>query len=227
MSDRLVQTVAVAALAAWVGFGARAGELETAQAALQDRLYPVAQLHAERALRESGGDRAQALLVLVEAQWEQGLFGEMLRTLDAHDAVARGAPHPEAFVFWRASALLSAGRPEEAVSLTGSAVLPAGSSYGDALRRVGARAKLALGDSEGALSLFADVERTSTNGITRAANALEWAMALDQAGRPEAALEVLKKQSELGVQSVAVNDGTLMRGRLLMRMGKEIGRAHV
>ena len=219
MMERIRQSIAVAALAALAGLGARAGELETARAALQDRLYPIAQIHAEKALRESGGVRQQALLVLAEALAEQGRFDELLRTFDAHDAVIRGDPHPEAFVYWRALALLNAGRAAEAVRLTEGGSW-AGSEYADALRRVGARSKLATGDTAGALALFAEVDRSSTNGLTRAANALEWAMALEGAGRSDAALDVLKKQAELGVQSVAVNDGTLMRGRILMRLGK-------
>lgn len=219
MSNRLRYIVTLAALVAVAGPLARSSELETARAALQDHLYPIAQTHALRALKESGGDRYQALLVLVEAQSEQGLYEDVLQTLDANASMIRGAPQPEAFVYWRSLALLHSGRAGEAVRLTGS-VTYAGSAFADALRRVAARAKLATGDEVGALALFSEVERTSTNGLSRAANALEWAMALEAAGRPEAALDVLKKQSELGVQSTAMNDGMLMRGRLLMRMGK-------
>lgn len=220
MFERVGQSIAAAALVTVIGaVVARSGELETARAALQDRLYPIAQAHAQKALRESGGNRVPALLVLLEAQSEQGLFGEVLQTLDANEAVIRGASAPEAFVYWRAQALLKSGRAADAVRLTDSLSL-AGSAYADALRRMRARAKQASGDPEGAMLLFAEVDRTSTNDVTRAANALEWAMALEEAGRLEAALEVLKKQSELKGPSAAMNDGALMRGRLLMRLGK-------
>jgi tetratricopeptide (TPR) repeat protein len=197
----------------------RSGELETARAALQDGLYPIAQAHAQKALREKGADPVQALQVLLEAQAGQGLFAEMLNALETHDAVVRRASQPEAFVYWQALALLHSGRAAEAVRLTGSITLT-DSAHADALRRLGARSRLAVGDAAGALILFSEVDRTSTNAMTRAANALEWAMALKQAGRDDAALAVLKMQSELGVQSVEMSEGTLMRARILMRLGK-------
>ena len=199
-----------------------AGELETARAALQDGLNPIAREHAERALRNSSGDpelSAAALQVLLEAQSREGKPEEMLKTLDANSAVVRRAPAPEAFIYWRALALLSAGRPVEADREAASGVAVA-SPYADALRRIGARAKQAEGDWVGALALFAEVDKVSTNALTRADNALEWAVALDRSGQTGAALDVLKVQSELGVQATSVSDGALLRGRILLRIGK-------
>ncbi len=220
------QRVLLVALAAGLACAARSGELETARTALQDRLYAIAQAHAEKALREPRGDRVQALQVLLEAQSLQGLFAEMLATLDANGAIVRDAPAPEAFVYWRTLALLHTGRAPEAVRLAESVSL-AGSVYADALRRLGARAKLAAGDAEGALLLFAEVDRTTSNAVTRADNALEWALALERTDQPAAALEVLKRQADLGVQTAAVSEGALARGRLLMRQGKSAEAAMV
>jgi len=221
LSEGIRQFALAALVAAASLCVARADELETARAALQDKLYPVAQAHAEKALREADGaaGSAQALRLLLEALAGQGLHGEVLRRLDENAGVARQAPQPEVFAYWRAWALLSAGRPLEAIR---AAEVGAGvaSTYADALRRIGARAKQAAGDLPGALALYAEVERTSSNGVTRAANALEWAVALEQSGRTEAALEVLKQQAELGVAGEASSDGALLCGRLLLRQGK-------
>ena len=208
---------------AMAAFGcASAGELETARAALQDRLYPIAEAHVEKVLRSSASDpalAAAALLILLEAQSQQGKPEEMLKTLDEYRSVVRLAPVPEAFSYWHALALLNVGRPADAIREAESGTVTA-SAYSDALRRIGARAKQAAGDLAGAFALFAEVDKTSTNALTRADNALEWALALDHAGRSDAALDVLKTQAELGAQSVAMWDGALMRGRILMRMGK-------
>ena len=200
---------------------ASAGELETAQAALQDRLYPIAQTHAEKVLHSASDPArsAAALLVLLEAQSLQGKSAEMLKTLTTYDAVIRLAPIPEAFCYWHAQALFNAGRPTETIREVESGIKKA-SPYADALRRIGARAKQASGDQAGAFILFAEVDKTSTNALTRADNALEWALALDRAGRSDAAVDVLKTQAELGVQNVAMSDGALLRGRILMRMGR-------
>ncbi len=195
------------------------GDVETARAALQDKLYPIAQTHAETALRGGAADPAQALLVLLEALAGQGLYAEMLNRFDAFGEVVRLAPRPEAFGYWRALALLNAGQPAEALQLA-EAATNAPPVYADAMRRIGARAKQSMGDLPGALALFADVDKRSTNLLTRAENALEWAMALDRSGRSDAALEVLKMQAELSVSGVAVSDGALLRGRILMRLGK-------
>ncbi len=198
---------------------ARAGELETARAALQDRLYPLAQLHAERALKSGPGAPDQALEVLLESLAGQGLYAELLLRLDAAEAAAPRKPAPDAFAYWRALALLNTGRAAEAVRVAEAAKAGA-APYADALRRVGARATLASGDRAGAIALFAAADRSTTNALERAENALEWALALDGAGSPEAALEILKMQSELGVSGPVANDGALMRGRLLMRLGR-------
>ncbi|MDD4019498.1 MAG: hypothetical protein PHV28_16330, partial [Kiritimatiellae bacterium] len=216
--SKVIRQFAGAALAAAVAVCAvRADELETARAALHDKLYRVAQAHAEKALAGESPD--QALLVLLEALAGQGLYAEMSRRLDGADGVERQAPLSPPFAYWRAVALLSTGHPLDAARVAEAAKGEA-SPYADALRRVAARAKVSAGDLPGALVLYAEADRTSTNRLTRAANALEWAVALERAGKADAALEVLKLQAELGVVGEAVSDGMLMRGRLLVRQGK-------
>ena len=196
-----------------------ADELATARAALQDQLYPIAQTHAEKALKKGAADSSQALLVLLEALAGQSLYNDMLLKFDAMAKAGQPAPQTGPFAYWHALALLNTSHPREAAKLAVTASEP-DSPYSDALRRIAARAKLAAGDLAVAFSLYADVDRTSTNVQTRAANALEWALALDQTGRPDAALEVLKLQTELNVSGDAINDGALLRGRILIRQGR-------
>jgi TolA-binding protein len=200
------------------GCTAGAGELETARAALHDQLYTVAQTHAEKALAAEAAP-AQALLVLLEALAGQGRYGDILTRLDAVDDALRQAVPPGALTYWRACALLNTRRYQEAVRVVAE-TSGADPAYADALNRIAARAAREAGDLPGALALFATADRMSTHAQTRAENALEWAAALDQGGRPDAAVDVLKMQAELGVSGDAVNDGALLRGRILMRQGR-------
>lgn len=199
---------------------AQADDLSTARAALEDRLYPVAQAHAEKALLQRGAsEQAPALLIVLEALAGQGRYADILKRLDAAEQAGQPVAATGAFAYWRALALLRVGRTAAAAQ-TAEAATDSDPAYADPLRRLAARARLAAGDPSGAFALFADVDRTSTNSATRAENALEWALALNGTGRSDAALEVLKLQAELGVSGDAVNDGALLRGRILMRQGK-------
>jgi len=200
---------------------ARAEGLATARAALQDRLYPVAQNHAQRALDGGAGRSPEALAILVEALCGMGREQEALEALDRYADAQRNAPQPAVFAYWRATALLKAGRASEAARAALSVPLPADAALADALLRVAARATLALGDLPGALALFADIDRRTADMATRAANALEWALALDgvAVSGDTSALNVLAMQADLNVQSPEVYEGTLLRARILMRQG--------
>ncbi len=214
---RIIRQLVLAAVAGWC-CAAAAGELETARAALHDKLYLVAQTHAEKALG-TGEAPSQALLTLLEALQGLGRFDEMLTHLECVDAPILKALPSGALAYWRSLALLHTGRSLEA-SKAAEAAAGAETAYADALRRIAARARRESGDLTGALGLFAEVDRCSTHVQTRAENALEWAAALDQAGRADAAVEVLKMQAELGAAGDAVYDGALLRGRILMRQGR-------
>ncbi len=93
---------------------ARAGELETARVALEDRLYAVAQTHAEKALKAGGDDAAQALLILLEALSGQGHYKEMLSRLDREDAVVLQSAAAGSIAYWRSQALLNTGAKGDA-----------------------------------------------------------------------------------------------------------------
>ncbi|MDD4101131.1 MAG: tetratricopeptide repeat protein [Kiritimatiellae bacterium] len=196
-----------------------AGDMDVAKEALRDGLYAIAETFAGRALAVRGADAEQAFIVLLESLNGQRRFDEMLRRLDVEERLVREARLPEAFVYWRALALLNTGRPRDAAKVAESAKNNA-TVYADALRFLAARARQADGDMEGALSLYAAVDKTSTNAVLRAANALDWALALERVGLIEKALNVLKMQGELGVSNDKTSDGLLLRARMLMRGGK-------
>ena len=199
---------------------ARAEGIDTARAALQDRLYLVAQNHAQKALDETSGKSPEALTILLEALCGLERPQEALDALGRYTDAQKNAPRPAAFAYWRATALLKTGRPAEAARVALSVPVPVDPAFADALSRVAARATYAAGDVPGALEVFADIDRRTTNVATRAANALEWAAALEGAGQEGAALEVLSAQARMNVQSAEMHEGALLRARLLMRQGK-------
>ncbi|MDD4025717.1 MAG: tetratricopeptide repeat protein [Kiritimatiellae bacterium] len=213
---RLCLTAAVSTLLAR---NACAGDMDVAKEALRDGLYTVAETYADRVLSRRGADAEQALLALLEALEGQRRFDEMLRRLEVEADLARGARLREAFEYWRSVALLNTGRPREAAEAA-EAAKGAATVYADALRMTAARARQADGDMERALSLYAEVDRTSTNAVVRAANALDWALALERVGMTEKALDTLKMQGELGVSNDKTGEGLLLRARLLLRGGK-------
>lgn len=190
-----------------------ADDLGIARAALRDRLYDVAETHAARLLAGSPGeaDGRAALEILLESLFQQDRAQEVLTDLNRYGTLAS----PPVFDYWRAQALLKLGRPGEAARTASEAIPKARGDTADALRRVLARALLRTGDSGAAFALYGEINRLSTNAMTRADNALEWAAAIEQAGRRESALEVLKIQASIGVRTRSVDEGRLMRARLL------------
>ena len=214
---RILQIVLAVGFSAGV---ARAEGLDIARAALQDRLYLVAMNRAQNALDETSGKNAEALAILLEALCGLERMQDALDALDRYADAQRNAPQPAVFAYWRATALLKTSRPDEAIRAALSIPSPADPVFADALLRVAARAKHAAGDLPGALALFADVDKRTTHVVTRAANAFEWAAALDGAGQSGVALNVLATQAELNVQSPEMHEGALLRARILMRQGK-------
>jgi len=215
------------ALAIGVAAGLRAedADLATARNALHDGLHAVAAQHAEarlQSVRRKPAEGLEALQLLLQALSEQRRHDLVLQRLDEWTAVADAARDPGTFAFWRGLALLETGRPRDALAIVeAAAVMPRVAPENvDALQRLAARARLALGDTPTALSLYAAVDRRSTNAATRAANLLEWAGALETVGRLGDALGLLVRQVELNVTGPITDEGRLAYGRLLARQGR-------
>ncbi|MBP5320187.1 MAG: tetratricopeptide repeat protein, partial [Kiritimatiellae bacterium] len=195
-----------------------ADALSVARNALQDKLYPVAERHARQAVK--GGNEAhreQARLILYEALAGQGKHAELLKQIEADGTAQSEKP---AFAYWQALALTETGDHTRAAQLAEAAAKQA-SPFTDALLRLAARARLKAGEPQAAWVIFSELDQRSTNAVNRAANALEWAMSLDAAGKSDAAIEVLKLQADLPVRTDATDDGMLLRGRMLLKQGKQ------
>jgi len=195
---------------------------EIARAALQDKLYDIAQTHAQKHLTVTEGKSVEALSILVEALCEQGQDQQALVILEKYSNTVERAQQPALFAYWKAHALLNLKRPTEAVIELARVPVPTHDPpLNDALLRLMARAKKASGDIAGAIDGFALVDISSTNTTTRAANMVEWALTLDGTQKINQALDVLSRLLKFNVESVEVSDGLLLRSRLLMQQGKQ------
>lgn len=200
-----------------------AESLDIARAALKDQLYDIAQAHAQKQLEATNGKSTEALSILVEAICEQGQDQHALDILERYSNTVDRAQQPASFAYWQARALLNLGRSSNAVMALSRAPAPQNDPVlSDAILRLTARAKKASGDIEGALDVFALIDTTSTNGNTRAANIVEWALTLEAAQQESQALEVLSRLLKFTMTAPDVSDGLLLRSRLLMRQGKQI-----
>ncbi len=206
---------------------AAADELLTARAALADGLYPVAEQHLNRFLdrhRDRPADGVPALLWLCQALAAQERPADLLAALDARPEVVAAGRGEGGFDFWRARALLDAGRAREALDWVERSPLETLSDeYAAGLRRVAARARLELGDRDGARAIFATVDAGATNLAIKAENLLEWAQAELAAGEAEQSMALLRRQALLGATgaaATAVAAGQLLQARSLCLLGR-------
>lgn len=209
----------------FAGFtGAADDDLAIARNALNDKLYSVAVQHAESHLKrvqDHPAEGVDALRVLAQGLAEAREYDRLLVCLDTWRAVVEQAPDPGIFPFWRALALLNLNRPREALAVAEEAATRKTTpENADALQRLTARARLALGETTAALSTYAEVDKRSTNTETRAANLLEWASALEAGGRIRDAVGVLVRMVELNLTGPVTDQGRLAYGRLLARDGR-------
>ncbi len=207
----------LAASGVWAAEG-----LDVARSALADKLYGVAERQAMQLLTAVGtaAERSDALQVYVQALAEQGRHAEVLKALNSHAATVAAGP-AAVFAYWRALALLATGDPAGArVAAEGGLAAQPDAAEATGLRRLAAQARLALGDGEGALRLFAELDTAVTDPTVRVTVLLEWAQALEGLGKFEEASEVLVRQAREGIVSPFTEQGTLVLARLLARLDR-------
>lgn len=197
-------------------------------AALEDGLHELAAKHLTAYLvrnRDRPRDCVPALLLLCQALAAQGRPADLLAALEAWPEVVAAGGDEGGFDFWRARALLDAGRPREALDVVARAPLERlAEEYASGLRRVAARALLALGDRQGARALFAGIDAVATNQALKAGNLLEWArleMEDGNAGECAALLGRLPPpEAADGEAAAAVEAGILLHAQARQALGR-------
>jgi len=221
-----------AAVLAGLALGAAAApadELATAQTAMADGLYDVAERHLTRYLVQNRArppeESVPALAWLCQVLAQQGRPADLLHILSGHPEIVAAGRADGVFDFWKARALLDLGRGQELLKqFRDLSDVTLREPYATGLRRLAARAQMAVGDASGARATFAQVDRLATNRLVKAENLLEWAQAELDAGDAAAAEALLRRQAELAVTNLplpAVSLGSLLQAQLLRAGGRE------
>ena len=221
----------VAVLLAALALGAAtatASELATAQAALADGLYDVAERHLMRHLIQNRArppaESVTALAWLCQAIAMQQRPADVLHRLSTHPEIVEAGRSVGVFDFWKARALFDLGRVQELQEhVRGLSPGTMQEPHATGLRRRVARAQLAVGDMSGARTAFGEVDRGTTNLLIRAENLLEWAQAEMAAGDMAAGEALLRRQTELGPTNLplpAAALGRLVQAQLLRSRGQ-------
>jgi tetratricopeptide (TPR) repeat protein len=169
---------------------------------------------------DSDSEKERALAVLLEALASQQKYDEMLKVMEENNLIVIAASNSDALLYWRVLALFHKERFNDVANIVNSDRVNSNSVYGVTMIRIGARARKQNGDFDGAIALFARVDKSTTDLDIRSSNALEWALSLDARAKYDAALTVLKMLAQYGVTNESVNEGALLRGRILMKQDK-------
>lgn len=195
--------------------------LKIAREALSDNLCRVAHDNALAALNDPAvTDRQEALEILLESLARQDKYAEILEALEKNSSIVASSRKGDSLLYWRVLALFNEKRFDDIANIINSGRVGTNSFYSVTTMRIGARSRDLSGDIKGATELFAKVDACTTNMAIRTSNALEWAVSLDKRAKYDEALDVLKHLSQLGVNNNSVDEGTLLRGRILMRLGR-------
>lgn len=188
-----------------------------AHAAMQERLYPLAENYARQALHQSGVPHHEPLLILLESLYKQSKHSELLDALTHYASLIQGSDNPAPYALWQARAELAMAKPEAAAKTARAAVAAATPSYRIPLLRIQARASAASGNLTNALELYTTSASLTTNTTTLSEIALEQARLLHQANRDDEALATLATLPEINRHSTtAIYEGNLLRGTILL-----------
>ena len=197
-----------------------AAELTAGRAAAEDGLHEIAVRHLSAALEAGEQDakvRGQALALLLESLDALTRYDQMLTVL----AETERAPlAPGVSGFWKARALLSLERSDEAlVALSGGGDAGEGAWRGR-VERLRARCLIEEGRTNDAMKVLAKVAEELGPSSARAAVEVDWARLAFQTGRFTEADEVLSRvpvqESSPELRQVAA----VLRGRTLLELGR-------
>lgn len=160
-SDHLRFSGLLTALLATLPLLARGTDaLFTAQRALEDRLPDKAEAAARKVYADrsrDAADRDQALDILFQAMVDQRAYERLLETFAPDGLEGPELPSDGRVALWRSEALRALGQPEEALRLLRGALPGAKDAVASRIRRSIPPAVLATGDTNAALTAYADL----------------------------------------------------------------------
>jgi TolA-binding protein len=205
--------------------------LRNGQAALEDKLYDLAERHFREYIRgvDKPEEKAQGTLLLAETLYEKGDDQAVLDLLAEQEGTDQAVPGTAAggYAFWSALAHSRLGQHDQALVLLErfEEEFP-GSTYLVPALRLRIRCLLKAGETDRALEAFEALDTRHGSDAAAAENRLEWADALIERGRVKEAREQLKRLEKDFPASAVLQGARLRLGRLLLQDGdSEGGRA--
>jgi TolA-binding protein len=198
--------------------------LKAGRAALEDRLYDVAENQFKeylKAVPAAGKSTEEVVVLLMRALHEQKKNEEILSLYKSKRGWLDKPQKADAFQFWHAFALYDLGRFDEALKdLDGFEKGYPSSEYAGQAKRLEGWCHLKMGKPEEAILLFQEFDRLCGQTAEGPANLLELGKTLVSVKKGAQAAEVFAKLVKLSPELVAVQDGHYWYGQVLLEAGK-------
>jgi len=197
--------------------------LSAARAAIVDRLYERAELYFNEYIdkAESRAEKAEGVMGLAEALYEQKDFKGTLKLLDSREKLARTPDIRAGFIFWRAMAV--AGQDDYSAALALLDKMPARLSdpyFTRRASRLRARCYAKIGDTPRAVKAFRSLQSAITNEIEAALNLLDWSgVLIDLGQRGDASVILSQLLTDYPASPQAV-PGSLWLSRIHLEEGR-------
>ncbi|MDD4871057.1 MAG: tetratricopeptide repeat protein [Kiritimatiellae bacterium] len=198
--------------------------LKAGKAALEDKLYEVAQSQFEQYLKKSpasGKETEEAVILLMRALHEQGKNAEIITLYKSRKGWIEKPERIDAFTFWNAFALYELGKYGEAIKeLNEFGKNYPSSEYAGRGLRLMVRCYLQTGQTNAAIQAFADFDRVYGNSPETTENMLEWGKILLSINKIDQAREIFSRLVKLPADQVTVQNGYYWYGITLIEAKK-------
>ncbi|MFH1969618.1 MAG: tetratricopeptide repeat protein [Verrucomicrobiota bacterium] len=193
--------------------------LADSRAALEDELYDVAHAKLTHYLQKAATpeERREGILLLAQTLYGQKRYQEMLQLLEQNRKLAAGSSQADAFEFWLAMANFEKERWTQVVVACRwlDQQYPL-SPYRYRALRLQAWSLVKQGETNAAVACFARFADLYENTPEGPANRLDWAETLINAGRINAAREVLEHMPSTNPETRAGQEHLSMLGRIYL-----------
>lgn len=193
--------------------------LADSRTALEDELYDVAQAKLTDYLQKAStpAERREGILLMAQTLYGQKRYQEMLQLLEQNKKLADGSPQADAFEFWLAMANFEKDRWAQVVVACRllDQQYPQ-SQYRSRALRLQAWSLVKQGETNAAVACFARFADLYENTPDGPANRLDWAETLINAGRINAAREVLEHMPSTNPETRVGQEYLSMLGRIYL-----------
>ncbi len=193
-------------------------DLTAGRAAAEDGLHEIAVRHLSSALKLGGQNsvtRGRALALLLTSYDALGQYEALLSALDNTDRATLDAGERG---FWRARALLSLSRSDEALEVLAELGTPANEFWLGRVERLRARCLVEKGRTDDAMAVLRDAVKALPPSEMRTALDVDWARLAFLSGRYADADSVLARVPVQESSPELRQEAAVLRGRCLLAL---------